>query len=88
MVFVIVVNEKTPMSSDIGKSLDFEYYKYTNCWVRQYETLDEAKGMCKVLCGLGFCWFIEDESGDLIYDIEDCEEDMLLSVVTAEAVNT
>lgn len=87
MVLVIVVGEKTSMPSDISKALGFDYYKYTNCWVRHYETLDEAKGMCKVLCGLGFYWFTEDEYGDPIYDIEDCEEDML-SVVTAEAVNT
>ena len=87
MVLLIIPNT-TYVPEDIGEALGFVYYKYTHCWVRHYESVDETRGMGKVLCGLGIHWFVEDHDGSVIYSVEECEEDMLLSVATAEAVNT
>lgn len=79
---LLIIPDTTYVTEDIGEALGFEYYKYTHCWVRHYESVDETKGMGKVLCGLGIHWFVEDHDGSVIYSVEECENDMLEVVMT------
>ena len=80
----VVVQGNFMPSADIGKALNVTYIQSYDEWVRIYMQNDEEKGMCKVLCGLGVSFYVTDDNGNTVYNIEAFEDEML-NDITREA---